>query len=309
MNKVFSSVVVCTKDRSQDIQQFLESLIRQTRKPDELLIIDASEHEKEIASSVNNIVLDYVGSVKYFRTKPSLAQQRNFSLSKLDARCNVVSFFDDDVVLDKDYLKAVIDIFEDSKNIDVAGVTGKIKNSRDVTMKAIKKFFLLYSHAKGVILSSGFNIRNLDNLTEKVFIEWMPGGMSSYRRDIFREFSFDEQYSRNGAGREDIDFSYRVSRRHRLLFTPDAVLEHKESEVSRVSERQLGRIQVDERYYFVRKNMNRLVNEIAFFWSIFGIMIINAAMSILKPGVSAKRRQRLKGNILGLFRVLFKTGR
>jgi len=300
MSKLFNSVVVCTKDRCEDIQKFLYSLVHQTRRPDELLIIDASQTEKNIELVAKKIALGHIESVKYYKTKPNLAYQKNFSLLKLDKKCDIVSFFDDDVILDQDYISSTLKIFEDIEYSDVVGASGKISNAKDIRMKFLKKIFFLYSLQKGKILPSGFNVRNLDSLNEKVFIEWMPGGISSYRRDVFKEFRFDEQYSRNGAGREDIDFSYRVSRQNKLLFTPEATLEHKESDISRVSERQLGRIQVAERYYFVKKNMHRLVNKMAFYWSVLGVMSINLLSGFLTPKSLKDRIQRLRGNIDGL---------
>ena len=297
MNKLFNSVVVCTKDRRLDLQDFLDSLVSQVRKPDELLIIDASEHEKDIESIVKNKVLGRIDLVKYYKTKPNLAFQKNFAISKLNSRCELVSFFDDDVVLNSNYLESIMNMFEGSRGADIVGVTGKISNAKDVSMKFIKNIFFIHSSQKGKILASGFNVRNLDKSNKAVFIEWMPGGMATYRKSIFSNFKFDEYYSRNGAGREDLDFSFRVSRHCKFLFIPDAILEHKESDISRISEKQFGYIQVIERHYFIKKNMNRLINKIAFWWSILGVILINLAKH---------RIQRLKGNLKGLLFCIFK---
>jgi len=298
--KLYHSIVVCTKDRREDIKIFLYSLIAQKRKADELLIVDASEQEKGIESDVRKIVSGHIDLVKYYRTKPNLAYQKNFAISKLDMECGVVSFFDDDVVLEPDYLSSVMDVFEKDENKDIGGITGKISNPKDTGKKFIKKIFCLYSSDKGRILKSGFNVRNLDNMNEPVFIQWMPGGMSSYRKEIFDEFTFDEYYSRNGAGREDIDFSFKVSQKYKLLFIPEAVLEHKESGVSRISEKQFGYIQVIERYYFIRRNMNKFINKLIFLWSILGVVVINFLSVLLVRKEFKTRIQRLIGNIKGL---------
>lgn len=296
MSELFNSVIVCTKDRRSDLRDFLDSLVSQIRKPDELLIIDASEREEDIESMVKSKVSGNICPVKYYKTRPNLAFQRNFAVSKLDERCEIVSFFDDDVVLDPNYISSAMEVFEKGGGPDIAGVSGKISNARETGAKLIQKFFCLYSSKKGRILKSGFNVRNLDGLNEPVFIEWMPGGMATYRKSIFSNFRFDEYYSRNGAGREDLDFSFKVSRRYKLLFIPNAVLEHKESGISRISEEQFGYIQVVERYYFIKKNMNRLINKTAFWWSIFGVIVINLAKH---------RVQRLKGNFRGLLLCVF----
>jgi GT2 family glycosyltransferase len=303
--KLYHSVVVCTKDRREDIKFFLYSLIAQKRKADELLIVDASEQEKGVESDVRKIVSGRIELVKYYKTRPNLAHQKNFAVSKLDPGCGVVSFFDDDVILEPDYLGSVMDVFERDENSNIGGITGKISNAKDTGMRFIKKIFCLYSSGKGKILKSGFNVRNLDNMKEPVFIQWMPGGMSSYRKAVFNEFTFDEYYSRNGAGREDIDFSFKVSKKYKLLFISKAVLEHKESSVSRIAEKQFGYIQVVERYYFIRRNMDNFTSKLIFFWSIFGVIVINFSSVLLVHKEFKLRIQRLIGNIKGLKHCVF----
>ena len=300
MKKLFHSVVVCTKDRQDDIKNFLYSLISQVRLPEELLIIDASEHEKDIEAVVRNIVSEKIPSIKYYKTKPHLAYQKNFAISKLDDRSKAVSFFDDDVILDSKYINVIMKVLEYPNRADIAGVTGKIANAKKVSIKVIKKIFFLYSLQKGKILKSGCNVRNLDKLNTSVFIEWMPGGMSTYRRYVFNDFKFDEYYSRNGAGIEDIDFSFKVAKRYKFLFVPQAILEHRETNISRIAEERFGYIQVMERYYFIKNNMNTFTNRSVFIWSIFGIILINLFSACKEPKIFRSRIKRLFGNALGL---------
>jgi glycosyltransferase involved in cell wall biosynthesis len=40
---MYISVVVCTKDRKNSLEKFLNSLLMQTRLPEELIIVDSSE--------------------------------------------------------------------------------------------------------------------------------------------------------------------------------------------------------------------------------------------------------------------------
>jgi GT2 family glycosyltransferase len=200
----------------------------------------------------------------------------------------VVSFFDDDVVLEPNYLKNIISVFSDERFNDVAGVTGRITNYEKPRLNIIKRMFILDTAQKGKILSSGFNVRNFDWCNSRIYVEWIPGGMSSFRRSIFYEFKFDENYSQEGAGREDIDFSYRVAKKYRLLYEPSARLLHRESTISRTTEAQFGRIQILERLYFIKKNKPFFLNKLAF------------SKIFLRPFEVKRVIERLKGNFKGI---------
>jgi len=57
---------------------------------------------------------------------------------------------------------------------------------------------------------------------------------------------------------------------------------------------------VIERYYFIRRNMNKFINKLIFFWSILGVVVINFLSVLLVRKEFKPRIQRLIGNIKGL---------
>ena len=86
------SVVICTSGRPKELKRCLDSLQRQSFKDLEILII----------------------------RETGLAQARDLGWQR--AKGEIISFIDDDVVVDKDWAKNLVRIFAD--NPDVAGVSG-----------------------------------------------------------------------------------------------------------------------------------------------------------------------------------------
>ena len=79
---------------------------------------------------------------------------------------------------------------------------------------------MLDSPRTGRVLPSGRNPLVVDVLSVTE-VDWLSGCSMSFRRAVFEMFSFNEELTGYGLG-EDVEFSYRVHQRGRLLVTPDA---------------------------------------------------------------------------------------
>lgn len=116
------SLIICTYQRAEALNRLLASVAIQTTYPDEILIIDGSkdlETQQSIASQT-------IKSIKYFKVEEKnrgLTRQRNFGIEKLNSQSEIICFLDDDVVLEPDYFKAVLEAFDsDSHIVGVGGV-------------------------------------------------------------------------------------------------------------------------------------------------------------------------------------------
>lgn len=222
------SVVIPTKGRAEQMGEVMESLQWQSHPIRELVIVDDSgEDDRQ-----NNL-----STIQAFRErkKPSFAitHMPGRGIGAADARnqgaeaCtgDVVSFIDDDVVLERDYYREVMKALSDP---GVAGVTGVITNYHPVSFlwTIINKicFQSTVSSRRGYLRRSGlpcFLIR-ADAITD---VEVMSGSNMSYRSEVFSEHLFDARL-KGYSYLEDADLSYRVSRDHRLVMNPSCRLVH-----------------------------------------------------------------------------------
>lgn len=266
------SIIICTLNRYEDLMETLNSIITQTHLPDELIIVDAGkdnwqkEAVKEKISGIN-VKLKYIFSGK------GLPKQRNIGVQH--ASGEIISFFDDDVTLDKDYIKEILKVYKAYDNPFLAGVQGIIINSS--VRKGLKKIFRMLflvevSSEKGKprILPSG----HFYKINKPVGIIETPiaNGCTSFKSSIFKEFYFDEKLKGYALG-EDDDFSFRVTRKYKILICPNAKLIHHVSEKERKNDRELSKMQIQNHYYIIKKN--KMCKNILFlYWSFFGRIII-----------------------------------
>jgi len=156
--------------------------------------------------------------------------------------------------------------------------------------------FLVEGVHEGRVLASGFCTELGDggrDPTTIVEVDFLPGGICSYRRRVFDEFLFTERYRALGFG-EDKDFSYRVSRKYRLLVTPHAKLHHLNSPEMRPNLYMNGRKFVVGRYLFFKQYVRRgWWSWLLFYYALFGYTLVRVLMTL----VLCKRREfsRMRG--------------
>lgn len=299
-----ASYIICTRNRPEDLHHCLDSLVRQAILPDELIVVDASD--ETLSPAVERAAREAVGDrlpLGFLSAEPGLPRQRNIGTEA--ARGDVVCFLDDDVILDAAYHREVMRPFSDPHWENVGGVQGTITN-RPPTARWVVPLRLLFlmpvdlADGRGRLLPSGNavyltaprDIREVDVLS----------GCACYRREIVLDLRFDEALS-GYAFKEDLDFSWRVGRRYRLLQTPWAQFEHHPSPVSRDQSDRRAQMRLVNNRYLARKNLPPTGrHRLAFAWSQVGEIVWATSYALRRkdPGY-------IRGALRGLW--LATTGR
>jgi GT2 family glycosyltransferase len=288
------SVVIATKDRTDDLKRFLDSLDRQTLPPGQVVVVDAGNEE-----STAEMIQARKGSAGYpfvyLRSKPGLTGQRNIGIEKSSGR--YICFFDDDIVLDAGYLEAIHRTFEKYSPKKIGGVVGRIENGcaeNHPIESVIKKIFFLSDQGRGRLKPSGFPEHRNDS--RQAFVNVFSGCCMAYCREVFNDFQFDEKLS-GYCYMEDIDFSFRVSQKFRLLYQPEAICRHYATTYKTEDSRALRYMLAQNHLYLFRKNLPKDPFHLyAFVMSLFGLLLCNA---VLLKDISA-----CKGIIKGLLNPL-----
>jgi len=269
------SVIICTKDRPADVIRCVKSIFSQSRLPDELIVVDASFdnqlHDQLALHNQQQIAL------KYVRSAPGLPHQRNIGVQQ--ASGHIIFFFDDDIVLEADYLSEVILVFCSDNDYEVGGVMGDIYELRRARETwqwwryVLRKVFFLPRFADGSFLSSGSATwpYGLDHIQ---FTEFLAGGQTAYRSEVFDQEVFDENLE-GYALYEDADFSYRISRIYKNIYTPRARCWHLESSGNRLQRRQLLEVRLKNFSYLFYKNFPQsLWNKLTFHLALIGFRLV-----------------------------------
>jgi GT2 family glycosyltransferase len=202
------SVIIPTYNREEVLINTIKSVLRQDFLGFELIVVDQSrEHIKK-----TNMFLKKISDprFRYFQvTPPSLPAARNFALTK--AMGGVVLYIDDDVLLDKDFIKAH---FEAHKKYKVKAIVGRIKERGKDPGELL--FFRKTDFGAG-----NFNYPKLETA-----ITAQGCNMSFDKKTLIEIGGFDTNYIGN-ALREESDVSFRLRKKgFETLYIPEASLTH-----------------------------------------------------------------------------------
>jgi len=242
-----------TKDRPEDLRKMLQSLAGQTRKPDQVIVVDASGDPVEAeVRGIEGLCVDYLR----WEEKPSAASQRNGGIALVRDDIDLVCFFDDDQILRPDALEKMLAFWQAAAG-DVGGASFNMANHEDHRSGRFKKSRLadrlgLYCSEPGRVARSGWQSL-YGKVTRNTEVEWMGSGASVWRKNILSQFQFDPFFS-GYSYLEDLDFSYSVSRKHKLIVVACAMFEHYRVRSGRQGRYHFGRLEVVNRLYFVRKH-------------------------------------------------------
>ena len=119
------SIVIPTKDRPKELIKMFISIIQQSRKPNQIIIHDQSRPENTIFKNLKSILKDENIKLNYVHDQKISGLIEAKSVAIKYNKCEYISFFDDDIVLDPEYLKSIEDAF--LLDPDMLGVNGFIK--------------------------------------------------------------------------------------------------------------------------------------------------------------------------------------
>ena len=149
------SVVIPTYNREEHLSNCLFSLLNQTKKPFEILVIDNSDNSyaKKVVKIFEERFKQQNISIYFFKNPiNSGAIARNLGASK--AKGDLIAFLDDDVLLDSNYYEEIEKVFLEYP--DALGVHGynKLTNKSYEEMKNSFLYSLLEKFVKFFKISS-----------------------------------------------------------------------------------------------------------------------------------------------------------
>src|SRR5207245_4038743 len=128
-------------------------------------------------------------------------------------------------------------------------------------------------------------------------VDWLCGGVTIWRRDIINHYAYDEWFQGMGF-LEDVDYSFNVHEKYRLMVVSSARLVHNSPPVRPDRHFLLGRYQVINRLYFVRKYKRRGLSVTRGWAAILAMMMMHLAQAVIS--LERTHLNRAVGNLLGI---------
>lgn len=317
------TLIICTYKRAQPLLKLLASVNLQTRYPNEILIIDGSiDDATQMALRENKFQ-----NLTYYKVEAKdrgLTKQRNYGIIRAAASSEVVCFLDDDTVLEPAYFEEVLKIYQ--LHPEALGVGGYINNEtnweavpakylpkqtefcydgwkrKDGTRFVWRKKLGLDSDQPPGFLPEFSHGRSIGFLppSGKIYpVEQLMGGVSSFRKAVFKTFQFSTYFEGYGLY-EDADFTLRLSKTGKLYVNTAAKLGHFHDASGRPNQYQYGKMVVRNGWYVWRVKYPNPSFKAQLKWH--AITILLTAIRATNIFTTSKRKEALTetiGRIVG----------
>jgi len=305
------SIIIPTYKREKDLSECVASIAQQTVPPLEVIVVDDDFlPAMPGVQRLETAGIDCVYERKNGERGTSTSRNRGTEL----ARGEFVLYLDDDVELEPEYIERMLEVFRNDPEKRIAGAAGfNTRHANPPLWKRIRVWprllFMIGGPKLGHILPSGF----CTSFSSKEWPEGqlidcdiLPGNNMMCRRELVKDVSWMVDYLGYGLG-EDQDFSYRLSRTHRLVLTGSARLIHKFSPVAKPDSRLMGRKKVFHQYRFYKNRVRRSFwQDLLFLYALLSHIALKFMVAVFMP--SRKNWQRVLGLLEGPGMILAGRG-
>jgi GT2 family glycosyltransferase len=270
------AVIIPTVGRAECVCSTLGWLARQTRRPDKVIVIGA--RTEDIEGVVDACDLDVQAELWHIGS----SAQRNRGLALIAGQADIVLFLDDDFIPQHNYIAELERIFE--AHTDIVGVTGRLIDDG--------------VHGTGISFERAQEILARDvppSPPTLLHRKGLYGCNMALRADAIANVRFDERLVLYG-WQEDIDFSYQIGSRGRLVHYSGIGGVHMGIKRGRTSGLRFGYSQIANPCYLLGKGTIPRNRAYKIMWR---NVASNLARSI-RPEGHVDRRGRLWGNMLAL---------
>jgi len=272
------SFVIPTKNRPTELATVFDAILAQCRLPEQVIIIDQSSPNNVIKEQLvtqakkANIRLDYI----HDESINGLVQAKAASIQY--NQCDYISFFDDDIVHEPNYLSAIENAIIDHP--EMIGLNGVILNAPKEGL--LKQLIFYFTHFGLYKDNRQSVIRSLKQGTiQPQSVDALSGGLSTWKKEVFGTVTFDTK--NNFHAYEDKEFSIRIERTFpkQMFIVPQAKLFHYHAAGNRQSLLRRTQNDVVEVWKLFKKNGNYNWLGLDFIVLLFGLLI-NALILSLK---------------------------
>lgn len=277
------SVIIPTYNRAEDLKKCLCSILTQTVRPFEVIVVDDSRDNKtlKMIAQIREKFREKGIILKYVKTRgrvKSLTRARNIGvkLSKGD----ILLFLDDDVILSSTYIEEITNAFRVCPQ-KVAAI-GFITNSGiGRGNNILNKIFQLGYTAKnkaGLLVSLMGVYPSKNSSVEYIECDLLTGSNMAIKREVFSNgLKFDEKLLRYSY-MEDCDFAASLREKYGdkpVCLTMRATLIHLTSPTGRLLPETLILMREAYNFYIFHKHNfnNNFLNRIIYWWSRLGFIV------------------------------------
>ncbi len=292
------SVIIPTLNRQTNLKKSIKAILNNSLLPDEIIVVEQWNLEK-----TKKILKDIDFDIKiFFLAQKSASKARNYWVKK--SSWKILFFIDDDLEIDKNYIKTAYNFFKKNKNVKI--ISGKDKLAKIPKINFFKKLIRVLTYQdifwdKRIVLKNGINIVRLD-FKGPIESEWASWTMV-VKKEVFKKFEFPKNFLRWSFS-EDVFFSYQVYKyywKKSIYFLPNLTFNHLKSKENRIEDFTELKMKIIYRFIFWK---TEIYNNNFFYLLIFIYSNFFSSLFFIKNSKNKKEALKI---IISTYKFIFKN--
>lgn len=254
------SIIMLSYNRIEDTKVSVERIQKYTKLPFELIILD-NNSGKSVKEELKQITKKY-SNVKLILENVNLGCAKGRTKAARFAQYEYLLFLDNDIMVMPYYLETLVAEILKSDNIAAA------------CCKVVFPDGLIQFNGGSMVIDDGYALYSLrderkafnDTETNQHYdCEWIPGGATLWRKEVFSRFGIDDEMK---GSFEDNEVSYRIKRAGlRLVNAPASIVLHDHFDFKNSKFKQ-----AEAQYFEGRNNKERILSALLRFYSQHGLI-------------------------------------
>lgn len=225
MNKLVS-IIVLTYNSEKYIGDCLKSIINQTYRNTEILIVDSNSKDNSVEIA-KRILEGYYGNQQIILNDKNLGYAKGNNLGIKQSKGEYIIILNPDVVLDKNFVQEVVGRFEE--NSKIGSIQAKVYqlNNNQATRIIDTVGFKFFKSGRIIDIGQGKEDETQYDKSSEIF--GVNGTAPAYRRVALNSIRLKEEYFDEDFFMyvEDFDLAWRLNSRNWLaIFEPRAIAWH-----------------------------------------------------------------------------------
>ena len=290
------AALILSRNRPTELRRLVGCLLQQLRVPDEIVIVDNYDDPDACGRAVAGMPPE--ATLRIVRPVHPVGTATGRDLALAATSAGLCLMLDDDLAIhDPTAVWQLVEMFGASGSADLGAVTFRVRAYGPAPGLAVRTFQRLYDGVKllfflravrpGDVSISHFQ-SDMRMMSGSGPVSWVQGGATMVRREMAVEVGFDSRLELAPlAISEDVDFGFRLSRRHRVEYRVgiESFNGHARpggTGASWLTPRKKSYLTVRNYRYLVLKNLPGRRSRIASWWSLMGIGLYLAVAAVAR---------------------------
>lgn len=270
-NKI--TIAICTRNREKDLYNCISSISKQNAQDyiNKIIIVDDAKLSPAYLQNAKDVLKGY--NLQYHKKdKPGLFLSRLKAIQLTES--DIILFLDDDVTIEKNYLKTLFTTYKKYPNLIGIGGLDLLLSQPSFIKSLYETLFLFKSSSPGKLSITGFNssMNTWIKKQQNFETEFLNGCNMSFKTSSLLDLSKVKFFNNYSLG-EDLFISLHAQEKGKMIIMPSLLVKHHHTSTSRDDVKSVSSMKIINHFSLLAYTNTNHIKYYFIYLSFIGMML------------------------------------